>query len=464
MTGKPAYEDLEKRVRLLEEELIKAKQAEGACRESEAKQRFLLDRMMDTIWILDMNMRPTYVSPSSLRVLGYSPEERAKQHLSDMVTPETYARVVEAFARELEKDGAKDADPDRLISIDMEYYHKNGHTVWLENRVRAIRGADGRIVGVYGVSRDITERRAMEEALRASEARFKSIITTSKEWIWAIDKDGRHTFSNPAVTNILGYTADEMIGRKAQHFMHKEDIPKAEEVLAQCMEQKTGWTHLVVCWMHKQGGYRYLESNAVPILDRESNLLGFQGSDRDVTERILAQEALRENEKRYRELCIVDDLTQLYNARHFQHQLMAEIHRANRYGQPLSLLFLDLDDFKRFNDEYGHVEGDEVLMRIGQVVKRQLRQVDSAYRYGGEEFTILLPMTTVSTGTVTAERIREEFAKETFSPAGNEIHVTVSIGVAQYRPHENGKGFVDRADRLMYQAKKRGKNTVCSES
>jgi two-component system, cell cycle response regulator len=140
---------------------------------------------------------------------------------------------------------------------------------------------------------------------------------------------------------------------------------------------------------------------------------------------------LRESEEKYRELSIVDDPTQLYDSRHFYHQLKMEMDRADRYKQPLTLLLPDLDDFKAFNDTYGHVEGDQVLFRLGHVVKRCLREMDSAYRYGGEEFTILIPMTTSADGSVTAERIRTEFQKETFSPvSGQEVHMTVSIGLA----------------------------------
>jgi diguanylate cyclase (GGDEF)-like protein/PAS domain S-box-containing protein len=182
----------------------------------------------------------------------------------------------------------------------------------------------------------------------------------------------------------------------------------------------------------------------------------------DITDRKQAEEALRESENKYRELSIVDSLTQLYNSRYFYHQLKMEIDRADRYGHPLTLLLLDLDDFKQFNDAYGHIEGDQVLMRLGQVVKKSLRQTDSAYRYGGEEFTVLLPMTTGRDCVVTAERIRTEFKKETFSPAtGQDFHVTVSIGLAQYTTKEDMKVFVHRVDQLMYTAKKNGKDRVC---
>ena len=126
---------------------------------------------------------------------------------------------------------------------------------------------------------------------------------------------------------------------------------------------------------------------------------------------------------------------------------------------------LDLDDFKAFNDTYGHIEGDRVLRRLGQVVKRCLRETDLAYRYGGEEFTILLPMTTSADGAVTAERIRAKIKKEIFSPApGQDVHLTVSIGLAQYKPKEDMKDFVHRVDQWMYQGKKNGKDRVCSES
>ena len=124
-------------------------------------------------------------------------------------------------------------------------------------------------------------------------------------------------------------------------------------------------------------------------------------------------------------------------------------------------LLLDLDNFKAWNDTYGHVEGDRVLRRLGQVVKRCLRETDIAYRYGGEEFTILLPMTIISDGAVTAERIRIEFKNETFSPAPDqEINLTVSIGLSQYKPPEDMKAFVQRVDKLMYQAKNTGKDRV----
>ena len=173
---------------------------------------------------------------------------------------------------------------------------------------------------------------------------------------------------------------------------------------------------------------------------------------------------IKESEQKYQELSIIDDLNQLYNSRHFYSELAKEMERSNRYGQPLTLVMLDLDKFKDFNDTYGHIEGDYVLSRIGLVIKRCLRDSDSAYRYGGEEFTIILPMTKGEDGMITAKRVREEFRKEPFYPLpGKELFMTMSIGLSQYKPGENMKAFVHRVDKTMYQAKHQGRDRICSE-
>ncbi len=116
---------------------------------------------------------------------------------------------------------------------------------------------------------------------------------------------------------------------------------------------------------------------------------------------------MKESENIYRALSMVDNLAQLYNSRHFNKQLQIEIDRVNRYNDPLTLILFDIDNFKDFNDAYGHVEGDRVFMCLGQVVKKCLRKTDTAYRYGGEEFTVILPMTKKENGFITAENTQE---------------------------------------------------------
>ena len=274
--------------------------------------------------------------------------------------------------------------------------------------------------------------------------------------------DGTMVDVNETFGSITGYDRAEVLGKKTMDLRiweHEEDRTTVVEALT-----RNGKVHELELRFRKKSGEAVtgLFSAEIITIDGEKNILS---SISDITERKRMEKELQDSENRYHELSIVDDLTQLFNSRHFYFQLKIELDRSNRYEQPLTLLLLDLDNFKAFNDAYGHVEGDQVLQRLGRVVKRCLRETDFAFRYGGEEFTILLPMTTSADGAVTAERIRTEFKKETFSPApGQDVHVTVSIGLAQYKPQEEMKVFVHRVDQLMYQGKKNGKDRVCFES
>ena len=162
-------------------------------------------------------------------------------------------------------------------------------------------------------------------------------------------------------------------------------------------------------------------------------------------------------------LAITDGLTKLYNLRHFYNQLEIEIDRCNRYGHHIALLLLDIDHFKVYNDTYGHLEGDKVLVRLGQIIKSCLRTMDSAYRYGGEEFTIILPETTGDEATNVAGRLKTAVELECFLPEPGKIYtITISIGVTEYHNDEKISDFILRADKAMYKSKATGRNRISS--
>ena len=163
------------------------KRAERALRESEGKFRFLAEKMVDIVWTIDRNFQTTYVSPSIENVLGFTPEERKRQFLEEMITPESLQKVQVMFLEELQRDKQDTADPYRSITVEVEYYHKDGFTVWMENIVKAIRDPGGEVVGMHGVSRDITDRKEMEEKLlkahekleRRVEERTAELVATN---------------------------------------------------------------------------------------------------------------------------------------------------------------------------------------------------------------------------------------------------------------------------------------------
>ena len=178
--------------------------------------------------------------------------------------------------------------------------------------------------------------------------------------------------------------------------------------------------------------------------------------------RVLRERALlaqqRQLENQLRELTITDDLTKLHNMRHFYVQLQLEMDRASRYENPLSLLLLDVDRFKQYNDTYGHLEGDKILIELGRVIRECLRKSDTAYRYGGDEFMVVLPQTQGDEARNVAERIRARFPAEYSRREPDRIDTTLSIGVVSHRPKEDLSEFVKRADQAMYKAKKQGGN------
>jgi diguanylate cyclase (GGDEF)-like protein/PAS domain S-box-containing protein len=306
------------------------------------------------------------------------------------------------------------------------------------------------------------ERQHMEEAFKDSELKYRSLIEHSSDVVFCVDKNGEYKFVNQVFASTFGQTPDYFLKKTFWDIYPKEHADHRQATSIKVFE--TGESQSVEVVVPLPDRTLYYIAKANPVRDETGKVVLNVTHAIDITERKLMEEALRESEKKYRELSIIDDLTQLYNSMYFHQQLKIEMDRVNRYGKPLTLLLLDLDNFKQFNDAYGHVEGDLVLFRLGQVIKRMLRKTDSAYRYGGEEFTIMLTMTSRADGAVTAERIRKEFKKEVFVPeSGEKVHMTLSIGLAQYKPQEDMKAFVQRVDQLMYQGKKNGKDRICCE-
>ena len=195
----------------------------------------------------------------------------------------------------------------------------------------------------------------------------------------------------------------------------------------------------------------------------EAVLLSFALADRIKTMQREREEA-RKNERRYHELAITDGLTGLYNARYFHSQILIEIQRAEGLGAPLSLLLLDADNFKQYNDTHGHLEGDRALTGLGRSILACIREKDMACRYGGEEFAVILQGTPGREAMEVAERIRVTCIESAYSHKPEyKNRVTVSIGVAEHIRGQSYSSLVERADHALYRAKSEGKNRVVRE-
>jgi diguanylate cyclase (GGDEF)-like protein len=166
---------------------------------------------------------------------------------------------------------------------------------------------------------------------------------------------------------------------------------------------------------------------------------------------------LMEANLKLKEMAITDGLTQLFNHKHSYYKLEEEITRATRYGNRLSVIMFDIDHFKAINDSYGHQTGDKTLIKISQLIKNNLRDIDHVGRYGGEEFIVILPQTGLDNAYITAERIRRAIESARFEEG--KIKITICGGVVEFK-EENALILIGKADELLFKAKQKGRNRI----
>jgi PAS domain S-box-containing protein len=264
------------------QDVTERKRAEEALRESEEKFRNLVETTSDWIWETGADGTYTYSSPGVRALLGYEPAEVIDRKPFDFMPPDEAGRVVAEFAR-------ISAERRPFFNLENLNLSKDGRRVILETSGVPRLDPQGNLLGYRGIDRDITERKRAEAALREKEEFIRALLDTSRDWIWAIDLRGVHTYSNPAVRIILGYEVDQIIGTPWFSLIHEEDRDRIQSEVSHCIEARRGWSNLVVRWRHKEGGYRLLESNSVPVLDAGGEVTGFRGVDRDITERTQAE-------------------------------------------------------------------------------------------------------------------------------------------------------------------------------
>jgi len=203
------------------------KRAEEELRKSEQRYKLLTEKMSDIVWITDMNLRTVYISPSIRRVLGFSREEQLPMTIEEQVTPASVMKVGQRLIGELAAEERSDTDPDRTVNLQLEYYHKDGSTRWMDMAVSGLRNEQGILTGLYGVSRDITNRKKAEEALRASEERYRTIFENTATANTIIAEDTTIRMANNNFVDLSGFTKEEVEGKKSwTSFVYQDDLDK----------------------------------------------------------------------------------------------------------------------------------------------------------------------------------------------------------------------------------------------
>ncbi len=413
----------------------------------------ILNRAGVGVLLVEPDGRLFDVNHRACQMFGYRRKvARAGVTIHHLVHPEESAAVA-AHLREIFSSG------DVVEVQEHRLRRRDGSVFWGIVSISRVIDREGRGKWCVAMISDIDAQKRAEEALRESEERLRFITENAHDIVWQIDSDHRFTYVNGADERLRGFSREEVLGQRFNESLTPVGQAVFENALAiSNPDTKAGAAfgamRFEVEMRCKNGGTFWAEINATPIHASDGSVVGYIGVTRDTTQHRKAREILREQSIR-------DPLTDLFNRRFLDESLDRELARARRDGVPLALLMIDIDHFKRLNDTYGHPAGDEVIRRLGNLLRCGARGGDLPCRYGGEEFLLVLPNMTAETAAGRAEQWRAAFASERVRVGESVIQSTASIGVAIFPWHGDCRAtLIHAADEALYAAKRGGRNRV----
>ena len=328
----------------------------------------------------------------------------------------------------------------------------------IDFQISPIYDQNGIIIGSLPTAVDITDRKHIEEKLAQSEERYRFVLEGSELGFWDWDIVSNTVERNARWAAMLGYSAQEIQDTTQQwtDFIYPADRERAWRSISDVLEGRSDNHKLEYRMLHKDGSIRWILDQAkVMKVSIEGRPQRMCGTHTDITERKNLELELEKNAK-------TDFLTGLVNRRHFMDLANKELQRAIRFGNPMSILMVDVDNFKRINDTYGHESGDDVLKMFSDLCRSTFREIDVVGRIGGEEFAVVLPEATSHQAIEAAERLRAKIASSKTPSAQNlAIEFTVSVGVVSLSPgFDSLDVMLSHADKALYNAKNTGRNRV----
>ena len=288
---------------------------------------------------------------------------------------------------------------------------------------------------------------------------LEELVSVCPDPVIGINKRGVVTHFNRAAARLLGYKPNDILGKMSIVRLYSS-AESGSSIMKALHSEECGDPGQVEGY---ETSVKAADGRHIPIrlsatiLYKDDEEIGSIGFFHDLTSR-------NEMEATLKRLSITDSLTGLHNQGYFHTVLEDEIGRAHRYNRSTGLICMDMDRFKQVNDQHGHLEGDKVICYVAKILKSSLRNSDLAFRYGGDEFMVVLPEATTKESVQLAERIRLEFTqsweKSRILGTKSKIKPSLSLGVAELNRGENAESFIRRADHAMYQAKKNGGNQV----
>lgn len=395
------------------------------------------------------------------RLMGYSAAEIVGQTSEVFYLPEAVAEGLPA--RLLNKTAAEGRCEDEGWRV-----RKDGSHFYADVVLNAIRSPDGELIGFAEITRNVTRRKQAENALRLSEERLRLLVGSIKDHaVFMLDPEGCVMTWNEGAKYMKGYEHDQIVGRPMATFYRQEDVAAGRPAHLLSVAEAEGHAEDEGWRIRKDGSEFYATVAISAMRDDAGKLVGFAKVTRDLTERrgLIAQ--LKVANAQLSTLAMRDGLTGLANRRHFDESLAREYLRARRSRLPISLVMIDIDRFKAFNDRYGHLHGDNCIRRVAETLASSARRpADLVARFGGEEFAIILPETPVVAAREIARSAMEEIRSLRIAhQEGLSGIVSVSAGVSCANPSrkKSPKGptdLVQAADAALYRAKAGGRDTL----
>ena len=452
--------------------------------ESEKMYRKLVESIKNGIYMADVKGNLFFVNQAFVDILGYNSKE---EMLGLNLAKDFYvdSREAEELFKELEKKGF-------VREREIRNRCKDGAAIILSTTSNFIRNDRGDVIGIEGIVHDITDKKSLEDDLLAEKIKLEEILSFDED-ISAIRKiEKLIDFIVEKTTLILNADKcslmlfDEARGElciKGAKGLSDEVITKTRIKLGEPIAgivAKEG-KHMLVSNIEydKRFGRKSRPSyssrsfisaviklknrliGVINVADKNNARNPFNELDLKVLNAVARQSAIAiENANLYRELeylSVTDPVTNLSNYRYFVRSMDDEIERFKRFADGFSLLMFDVDDFKSYNDTYGHLAGDQFLRELGELLTENLRSIDKVCRYGGDEFVVLLPGTHLAEAKIVAEKLREKIEKYMFKKP-----MTISVGVVEFKKPLSRFEFTMKADQALYQAKREGKNRVYS--
>ncbi|MEN6508797.1 MAG: PAS domain S-box protein, partial [Smithella sp.] len=426
-------------------DVTERKRMEEALRQSEEKHRSILENIRESYFEVDLYGNFTFFNDSLCRLTGCSREELVGMNYSNFSDTETSKIVFETFHKVY-----KTGEPSE--GFDWPTTRKDGIKIYVSASISLRKDPAGKPIGFRGVLRDVTERKRMEEELRQSEERHRSIIEQMHDGYFELDLTGSFVHFNEAACRTYGYSKEELMGLNYKQYTDKETGRKLFEVFTELYKTGIPVKAHALELIRKDETKSFNEISVSLVKNAKGEAIGFRGIARDITER-------KRSEEQIRHMATHDTLTGLPNRMMFGQLLNHAIRSAKRHQRQLAVLFTDLDRFKIINDTLGHEAGDLLLKTIAARFKQTLRATDVVARLGGDEFVILVEEVDNPGQLATVANKILSVAMKPVPLMGEECRVTASVGISIYpKDGEDEQTLMKTADKAMYFAKEEGKN------